>query len=79
MIVNAEPRRKGKDDFHYLSQEYVKIMRDNFIFPDTFMFQSWYKSPIAHYPEDKKYTFMNTAKNLISSTRKLYQNYVYIK
>lgn len=79
MIVNAEPRRKGKDDFHYLSQKYVKIMRDNFIFPDTFMFQSWYKNPVAHYPEDKKYTFMNTAKNLISSTRKLYQNYTYIK
>lgn len=72
LIVNAEPRNEGAKGFHDLTCEYVRHLRQDGIFPDVFIVQSWYKEPSKHLPETEEYTFMNTAKDAIALIYKLY-------
>ena len=72
LVVNAEPRKAGGKGFYDLTCEYVKRLHQDKIFPDSFIFQSWYKEPEEHLPESKKYTFMNTARDSILLLDELY-------
>jgi hypothetical protein len=65
LVVNAEPRKAGGKAFYDLTCEYVQRLHQDKIYPDSFIFQSWYKQPEEHLPETKKYTFMNTARDAI--------------
>ena len=72
LVVNAEPRKNGAKGFYDLTCEYVLRLHQDKIYPDSFIFQSWYKQPAEHLPETKKYTFMNTARDAIHSVQQLY-------
>ena len=72
LVVNAEPRKNGAKGFYDLTCEYVQRLHQDKIYPDSFIFQSWYKQPEEHLPETKKYTFMNTARDAIHSVHQLY-------
>ena len=72
LVVNAEPRKNGAKGFYDLTCEYVQRLHQDKIYPDSFIFQSWYKQPAEHLPETKKYTFMNTARDAIHSVHQLY-------
>ena len=72
LVVNAEPRKAGGKGFYDLTSEYVQRLYQDKIYPDSFIFQSWYKQPDEHLPETKKYTFMNTARDAIHSVHQLY-------
>jgi len=72
LVVNAEPRKEGAVGFYELTCKYLEHLEKDKIHPDTFFFQSWYKEPFAHLPENKKYTFMNTAKDAIALLVELY-------
>lgn len=72
LVVNAEPRKTGGKGFYDLSYEYVQRLHQDKIYPDSFIFQSWYKQPDEHLPETKKYTFMNTARDAILLLGELY-------
>ena len=72
LVVNAEPRKNGAKGFYDLTCEYVQRLHQDKIYPDSFIFQSWYKQPEEHLPETKKYTFMNTARDAIHSVQQLY-------
>jgi len=72
LVVNAEPRKTGGKGFYDLTCEYVQRLHQDKIYPDSFIFQSWYKQPDEHLPETKKYTFMNTARDAIHSVHQLY-------
>ena len=72
LVVNAEPRKAGGKGFYDLTCEYVQRLHRDKIYPDSFIFQSWYKQPDEHLPETKKYTFMNTARDAIYSVHQLY-------
>lgn len=72
LVVNAEPRKAGGKGFYDLTCEYVQRLHQDKIYPDSFIFQSWYKEPEKHLPESKKYTFMNTARDAISMLGELY-------
>ena len=72
LVVNAEPRKAGGKGFYDLTCEYVQRLYQDKIYPDSFIFQSWYKHPDEHLPETKKYTFMNTARDAIHSVHQLY-------
>ena len=74
LVVNAEPRKNGGKGFYELTCEYVQRLHRDKIYPDSFIFQSWYKQPAEHLPETKKYTFMNTARDAIDSVHQLYSN-----
>ncbi len=72
MIVNAEPRGTGGKGFHDMTCTYIKQLRNDGIFPDLFLIQSWYKQPEEHLPESEPNTFMNTASDAIELIRDLY-------
>ncbi len=72
LIVNAEPRNEGEKGFYHWTTEYVRQLRRDGIFPDTFIIQSWYKQPEKHLPETQPYTFMNTAKDAIGLIQERY-------
>ena len=72
LVVNAEPRKEGALGFYDLTCEYVHRLHQDKIYPDSFIFQSWYKHPEEHLPETKKYTFMNTARDAIHLVHQLY-------
>ena len=72
LVVNAEPRKAGGKGFYDLTYEYVQRLHKDKIYPDSFIFQSWYKQPEEHLPESKKYTFMNTSRDAISLLGELY-------
>jgi hypothetical protein len=72
LVVNAEPRKAGGKGFYDLTYEYVQRLHKDDIYPDSFIFQSWYKQPEEHLPESKKYTFMNTSRDAIALLGELY-------
>jgi len=83
LIVNTEPgyvdansteevRERANKRFQEDILEYIRQIRKDGIFPDSFLIQSWYKAPTTHLPESEKYTFMNTALETIDLIHELY-------
>ena len=58
--------------FHDGTLEYIRRLREDGIFPDVFLIQSWYVAPAKHLPVAEKYTFMNTARQAVALIEKLY-------
>jgi hypothetical protein len=72
LVINCEPRKKGAAGFHEGTISYVKRLRLDGIFPDLFIFQSWYDQPKQLLPENQPGTFMNTALESIRLVHELY-------
>ena len=72
LIVNAEPRGQGAKGFHDLTLEFIRRLRQDGVFPDLFLIQSWYKQPVKNLPESEADTFMNTARDTIRLIHGLY-------
>jgi hypothetical protein len=58
--------------FHDGTLDYIRRLRQDGVFPDLFLIQSWYVAPAEHIPESKKHTFMNTVREAIDLIEELY-------
>ena len=65
----GQPRDRA---LHDQTLAYVRHLRRDAVFPDTFIFQSWYTTPVKHLPETEPYTFTYTARAFIRLVRELY-------
>jgi hypothetical protein len=57
--------------------DYIRKVRNDGVYPDLIMIQSWYRAPVKNLPETEKGTFMNTALDaakLIRSLNSLEEN-----
>jgi len=63
---------KSGKEFYDGVMNYIKILREDSIFPDVFILQSWYKIPAKNLPESEKYTFMNTTRDAIRLINAIY-------
>ena len=72
LIVNAEPRGQGGKAFHDLTVKYVRRLRQDGVFPDLFLIQSWYEQPTENLPETRADTFTNAARDTIRVIHELY-------
>ncbi len=71
MIVNTMPHGRATH-FHDMTLEYLRRLRQDGVFPDVFIIQSWYKIPEEFLPETWRTTFMGTARNAIRLIQDLY-------
>lgn len=72
VIVNSEVKSASARTYYEDVMQYLLALRRENVFPDKFLFQSWYKYPRENLPENKKYTFMNTVRDGIILLRALY-------
>jgi hypothetical protein len=77
LVINAYPYESVKEsDLAVLESEevdaanlrfregvldYIRKVRNDGVYPDLMMIQSWYRAPVKNLPETEKGTFMNTA------------------
>lgn len=75
LLVNYDSDRsedKSGKEFYDGVMNYIKQLREDSIFPDVFILQSWYRIPDKNLPESKKYTFMNTTRDAIRLINAIY-------
>ncbi len=72
VIINSEASDNSPKTYHDNTLKYLLALRRDRIFPDKFLFQSWYDIPAENLPESGKYTFMNTVRDGIILLRALY-------
>ena len=71
LIVNAAPQRRATS-VHDLTLEYVRRRKQDGVFPDVFIIQSWFSAPSRFLPETRKDTFMGSARSAIQLVQDLY-------
>lgn len=72
VIINSEVNNASAKTYYEDVMQYLLALRRENVFPDKFLFQSWYKYPRENLPENKKYTFMNTVRDGIILLQALY-------
>ncbi len=75
LVINYDShlsKDKSGKDFYEGVMDYIKILREDCIFPDIFILQSWYKTPAKNLPENEKYTFMNSTRDAIRLINAIY-------
>jgi hypothetical protein len=72
LIVNAEHRGGGGKAFHDLVLAYLGDLRQDGVFPDGFIIQSWYDKPDKNLPETEPGTFTNTLRDAVRLINELF-------